>query len=137
MSYASAAALQEAVYTRLRADTDIASLLGDNIFDTVPAGALPDTYIALGPEEARDRSDVTGSGAEHRFVVAIVTQVAGFSAAKALAGLVERALTTTTITLGEGHLVGLWFDRATARRTGQAGRMRRIDLRFRARIDTN
>lgn len=135
MSYVSAASLQEAIYASLRGDTDIAAVVGDNIFDAVPAGDLPQTYILIGPEIVRDRSDSTGAGSEHRFDVSVVTETSGFGAAKALAGLVDTVLTNTPLVLGAGHLVGLWFDRATARRTGKAGRIRRIDLRFRARID--
>lgn len=135
MSYASAAALQEAVYQHLVADTEISSAVGLHIYDAIPSGELPRTYIALGPEDVRDRSDATGSGADHRFEVSIVTETTGFSAAKSLAALVENALATADLTLAEGRLVGLWFVRASARRTGRAGRIRRIDLRFRARVE--
>ena len=37
------------------------------------------------------------------------------------------------LTLAEGRLVGMWFDRAQARRL-DGGAVRRIDLRFRARV---
>lgn len=137
MSFAASAALQEAVYSELRGDAGISATVGNNIFDALPAGELPETYISIGPELVRDRSDVTGAGSEHSFEVAIVTQSSGFAAAKTLAGLVEARLTSATMALAQGRLVGLWFDRATARRSGKAGRIRRIDLRFRARIDNS
>ena len=44
------------------------------------------------------------------------------------------ALETAGITLDRGHLAGLWFLRARARRA-ENGAGRRVDMTFRARID--
>jgi hypothetical protein len=85
----------------------------------------------------RDRSDISGAGAEHRFIVSVVTDEAGFAAAKSVAAAVSDALADANLPLSRGRLVGLWFDRVTARRSGKAGRVRRIDLRFRARVEDN
>lgn len=134
MSYASAAALQAAVYQRLAADTAVATLSGGAIYDAVPPGPLPPTYLSLGPEDARDRSDKTGGGAEHDFTVSVVTDAAGFQTAKALAGAVSDALVGADLVLARGRVVDLWFLRARARRVGAADQ-RRIDLWFRARVD--
>jgi uncharacterized protein DUF3168 len=135
MSYGMAAALQSAVYQRLLADTGVGALVGAAIYDALPEGDLPATYVSLGPENVRDRSDKTGGGALHIFTVSVVTQTAGFSAAKAVATAIGDALADVDLTLSRGRLVGLWFERASARRTGKAGRIRRIDLRFRARVE--
>ena len=135
MSYGMAAALQSAVYQRLLADTSVSALVGVAIYDALPAGDLPTTYVSLGPENVSDRSDQTGGGALHRFTVSVVTETAGFGAAKAVAAAITDALTGVDLTLSRGRLVGLWFERASARRTGKAGRIRRIDLRFRARVE--
>jgi uncharacterized protein DUF3168 len=135
MSYGMAAALQSAVYQRLLADTGVGALVGAAIYDALPEGDLPATYVSLGPENVRDRSDKTGGGALHIFTVSVVTQTAGFSAAKAVATAISDALADVDLTLSRGRLVGLWFERASARRTGKAGRIRRIDLRFRARVE--
>ncbi len=135
MSYGMAAALQGAVYQHLLADATVAGLVGTAIYDALPAGDLAQTYIALGPEDVRDRSDKTGTGALHRFTISVVTEVAGFGAAKSVAAAVTDALVDADLTLARGRLVGLWFERATARRSGKAGRVRRIDLRFRARLE--
>lgn len=134
MSYGSAAALQAAVYQRLMADSAVDALVGSAIYDAVPPGTLPDTYVSLGPEDARDRSDKTGAGAEHDFTVSVVTDAAGFQAAKDIAGAVADALVGAELILARGRLVDLWFLRARARRVGAADQ-RRIDLRFRARVD--
>lgn len=130
-------ALQTAIYQRLAGDGAVAALVGDAIYDVVPTGALPEAYVTLGPEEVRDRSDSSGGGAEHRFVVSVLTGASGFVRGKQIAAAVGDALLNGGLTLSRGRLVGLWFERASARRTGRAGRIRRIDLRFRARVEDN
>lgn len=135
MSYGVAAALQAAVFQHLSGDAQVGALSGAAIYDAVPAGVLPQTYVTLGPEEVRDASDKAGTGAVHRFTVSVVSQAAGFGAAKTLAGAVCDALEGAALNLDRGHLVGLWFERASARRTGTGGAIRQIDLRFRARVE--
>jgi len=136
MSYASASALQTAIYQRLTVDAALTALVGTAIYDEVPPGPLPPTYVSLGPEDARDRSDKTGQGAEHDFTVSVVTDAAGFQTAKAIAGAVSEALVGAELILSRGSLTDLWFLRARARRVGAADQ-RRIDIWFRARVDTD
>ena len=135
MSYGVAAALQGAVYQHLLADAGVSALVGTAIYDALPQGDVPQTYVSLGPENVRDRSDKTGGGALHRFTVSVVTETAGFGAVKSVAAAISDALVGADLTLARGQLVGLWFERATARRSGKAGRVRRIDLSFRARVE--
>ena len=135
MSYGVSAALQAAVYQQLSANSDVVALSGGAIYDAVPAGAVPQTYVTLGPEDVREASDRSGGGAVHRFTVSVVSEVAGFGAAKTLAGAVCDALENASPALDRGRLVGLWFERARARRTGTGGAIRQIDLRFRARVE--
>ncbi|WP_299076114.1 DUF3168 domain-containing protein [uncultured Ruegeria sp.] len=137
MSYGVSAALQAAVYQQLSANSDVVRLSGGAIYDAVPAGAVPQTYVTLGPEDVREASDRSGAGAVHRFTVSVVSEVAGFGAAKTLAGAVCDALENAPLTLDRGRLVGLWFERASAKRTGTGGAVRQIDLRFRARVEDN
>jgi len=113
----------------------VAAQSGGAIYDAVPAGSIPQTYVTLGPEEVRDASDRTGAGAMHRFTVSVVSEASGFGAAKTLAGAVCDALEGAALILDRGRLVGLWFERASARRTGTGGAIRQIDLRFRARVE--
>ena len=129
MSYGSAAALQAAVFQRL-----VAALPGVAVHDALPAGAGLGTFILLGPEEVVDASDITGPGAEHRFVVSILSDATGFLQAKETAVAVSDTLVGAPLTLGRGRLVGLRFLKAQARRLDQ-GAARRIDLRFAARIE--
>ena len=133
MSYGAAAALQAAVYQRLMADTALDALVGSAIYDALPPGTALGTYVSLGPEVVRDASSQTERGAVHEFSVSVVTDAAGFQNAKAVAAAVSDALTGATLVLARGHLVGLWFLRARARRVEEAD-VRRIDLFFRARI---
>lgn len=133
MSYGAAAALQAAVYQRLMADTALDALVGSAIYDAVPPGTALGSYVSLGPDMVRDASSQTERGAVHEFSVSVVTDAAGFQNAKAVAAAVSDALTGATLVLARGHLVGLWFLRARARRVEEAD-VRRIDLFFRARI---
>jgi hypothetical protein len=134
LTYAISAALQAAVYQKLFADPALASVVGSGIYDVVPSGPVPDTYVTLGPEQVLDRSDKSGFGALHRFTVSVVTDAAGFSRAKIVGAAVCDALNDADLVLSRGRLVALRFDRATARRIG-TGSTRQIDLRFSARVE--
>lgn len=136
MSYGVSAALQEAVFQQLQGDAALAALVGSDIFDAAPPGAVPDIYVSLGPEDVRDASDKTGVGARHDFVVSVVSQAAGFRSAKDAAAAVSDALVGAALTLTRGQLVSLNFVRARAKRVQDAD-VRRIDLRFRARVQDN
>jgi Protein of unknown function (DUF3168) len=134
VSYGVSAALQSAVYQKLIADAELTGLVGNAIFDTVPPGTVPTTYVSLGPEDVRDKSDNTGMGALHFVTVSVVTDSAGFQTAKSVAAAVSDALVDADLTLTRGSLVYFRFDRATARRVG-TGETRRIDLNFQARVE--
>ena len=88
MTYAVSSALQSAVYQRLVSDSGVLALVGGAIYDALPSGTLPSIYVSLGPEKVRDISDQLVSAAEHEFIVSVVTDQTGFSAAKAAAGAV-------------------------------------------------
>lgn len=134
MSYAVAAALQSAVFARLTQDAALSGLVAGAVYDALPPGPLPPLYVALGPEVVRDRSDQTGAGAEHDFTVSVVTDAAGFIAAKAAAVAVSDALVDAPLALSRGRLVGLTFLRAAAARVA-GGTRRQINLSFRARVE--
>jgi hypothetical protein len=134
MSYGVAAALQEAVYQHLLNDPVLTGLVGTDIFDAAPPGTVPTTYVSLGPEEVRERGDGTALGAVHEFTVSVVTSAAGFKGAKEVAAAVSDALVGADLVLARGRLVYLNFLRATARRVQDAD-IRRIDLRFAARVE--
>lgn len=133
MSYAVSAALQAAVYGALQADAALEALVGEAIYDALPAGSAPPLYVALGPEQVKDASDGTGAGAWHDLTVSVVTEAAGFHGAKAAAAAVSDVLHGAALTLTRGRLVGLWFRKAKAGRA--SGGLRRIDLSFRARVE--
>ena len=108
--------------------------MGTAIYDAVPSGSLPPMYVTLGAGEARDQSDVSGGGASHSLIVSVVTDSAGFHAAKEVAAAISDALVDAPLTLTRGQLVNLKFFKAQARREGTGG-IRRVDLTFRARVD--
>ncbi len=134
MSYAMSAALQQAVYAELVADGDLNGAVGSAIFDATPSGSVPSLYVSLGPEQVRIDDDKTGSGAEHVFVVSVVTETPGFASAKVAAGFVCDALHETPLTLSRGRLVSLRFRSARAAKIDK-GTGRKIDLIFRARVE--
>ncbi|MGH1356063.1 MAG: DUF3168 domain-containing protein [Thalassovita sp.] len=136
MSYAMSAALQGAVFQHLIADATLSGLVGANVFDAVPSGVVPDTYVSLGPELVRDRSDKSNAGAEHEFTVTVYTTEAGFEAAKEVAAAICDALVDADLILSRGHLIALNFFKAQAVRD-RKGQGRRIDLKFRARVEDN
>ncbi|MCR9274492.1 MULTISPECIES: DUF3168 domain-containing protein [Mameliella] len=133
MSYAVASALQASVFTRLQGDAALSALVGADIYDALPTGNLPPIYVALGPETARDAGDQSGSGAWHRFVVSVVTSKSGFQTAKDAAAAISDALHGADLMLARGRLVGLWFEKAKAKRESRG--LRCIDLTFRARVE--
>lgn len=133
MSYGVALALQQAVYQALQADPALGGLVGAAIYDAVPPGIVSGTYVSLGPEDVREASDKTGHGALHEITVSVVTDAAGFSAAKQVATAVSDVLVDAALPLARGALVYLNFHRARARRVQDAD-VRRIDLKFRARV---
>ncbi|MCA0202828.1 MAG: DUF3168 domain-containing protein [Proteobacteria bacterium] len=134
MSYQATAALQAALYALLTADMPLAALLPGGIFDAPPPGTPQGTYGVIGEEEAIDRSDVTGAGAEHRVLVQVVSDAAGFATAKAAAARIAEILPGAQPALAPGRVVAIWFHQAQARRA-EGNTVRRIDLRFRVRIE--
>lgn len=131
MSYAAAAALQAAIYGALSAAPGLA---GVSIVDAMPPGAMPGTFVLIGPEVAVDQSDGSGAGAEHRFTISVISDAEGFLTAKSLAVAASAAVLGGGMTLATGHLVSINFQRAVARRLDQ-GTARRIDMAFRARVE--
>ena len=51
MSYGAAAALQAAIYQCLTADSALDALVNGAIYDSVPPGIVPGTYVSIGPED--------------------------------------------------------------------------------------
>lgn len=133
MSFALSGPLQAAVFGALSADTELAALVGSNIYDAVPSGTLPVTYVRLGSETATDASDISGTGALHRITVSVITTEPGFAGAKQVAGAISDVLHNADLALSRGQLVGLRFERANAERT-DVGAARQIDMRFAARV---
>lgn len=134
MSYAAAAALQRALFARLTESGIPAAMAGIPVVDAQTGGALPDTYIALGPEKVRDASTKTSRGADHRVTITVTSATGGFQQVKQIAGGVCEQLESVMPPLETGQLCALDFVRAQATR-GPSGATRRIDLTFRAIID--
>ncbi|KAA2317411.1 DUF3168 domain-containing protein [Pseudooceanicola sediminis] len=133
MSYAVSAALQAAIFQQLSSDAALVALVGANIFDAPPTGTPPATYVSLGEERVSDRSDMTGAGALHDLTVSVITEEDGFQVAKSVAAVISDSLAQPLPALTRGVVVSLNFLKARARRDGN-GTLRRIDMKFRARV---
>ncbi len=134
MSYAMSGALQAAIYARLTQSAAVAALVGGDVYDALPTGTLPETYVSIGREQVSDASDQSGNGALHRLDISVITTQPGFAGAKQVAGAISDALHDADLTLARGNLVFLRFERAQARRVASSS-AREILLRFRARVD--
>lgn len=130
MSYGVATALQEAVFTSLSGDVSVTV----PVYDALPAGVLPETYVILGTEEVTTMGDSVGAGAQHDFTVSVVSRAPGFATAKGVGVAISDLLLGASLSLSRGSLAGLWLRKATARRLN-GGTTRQIDLRFRALTD--
>lgn len=131
MSYAAAAALQAGLYAVLSTDPRLA---GVSVVDALPKGGSSGTFVLIGPEDARDASDQTGPGAEHRVQISVISSATGFLEAKTAAALISDILVDATPAIARGRVVGISFQKAMAKRLDE-GDVRRIDLTFRARIE--
>lgn len=134
MSYGSAGAVQAAIYGVLAGDAGLAGLVPGGVFDAPPPGTPQGTYVVIGEEDVIDRSDISGPGAEHRITVQVVSNAAGFATAKAAAARVSDLLSGAQPMLTTGRVVAIWFHQAQARKA-EGGALRRIDLRFRVRVE--
>ena len=126
--------LQRGVFETLTADAALAAIVGTEIYDGRPPGVVPDLFVALGPEDVRDRSDKTTRGAEHRFEVSVFSSRDGFADAKAAAAAISDALNEARPGLTRGQVISMTFQRARARRL-RAGQSRAIEMTFRAIVE--
>lgn len=132
MSYAMTAALQSAVYTALSSDLTLMEAVGGSVYDSAPEGRVPDLFVALGTEQARNRSDATVSGALHDLAVTVISDAPGFLSAKQAAARISDILNEADLALDRGRLVRIRFVRALARlRSGR----REIEIWFRAFVE--
>lgn len=134
MTYAVSHALQQGVYLALTGDAVLTGLVGGNVFDAPPSGAIPDLYVMLGDEQARDRSSGSAGAALHDLDVRVVSSSAGFAGAKQVAAAVCDAVIGADIVLARGHLASLSFRAARAVREGSP-EQRQIRLKFRAFVE--
>lgn len=133
MSYTLSADFQKTIYQILANDDALRAHVGDAIYDVVPAGQQATAYVSLGPEDVRDWSDKTGSGARYDFTISVLSDRSGFHKAKTIASAVADALIDADGDLDRGKLVAIMFRRARAIRV-EDGQMHRIDLSFRALV---
>jgi hypothetical protein len=131
MSASPAIALRRAALARLAADARLTTLLGAaKIFDEAPrANGAP--YALFAEWQMRDWSTGDGRGAEHFFVVAVISTERGTREAIKISQRVVELLDEAALTLEDHALIDLRFQTMETRRE-QNGRFARANLRFRA-----
>jgi hypothetical protein len=138
VTYALSWPLQKAVYERLSADPAVAAIAPGRIFDAPPPLAGPaeeePLHAIIGDESVRDWSSAERGGAAHVLGVSVFAAERSFAEAKRLAGAISEALTRGGLAPERGRVVSLAFLSARTRREAK-GRVRRIDLRFRALVE--
>lgn len=96
--------LQGAIVARLEADPVVAALVGDRVFDRVPAGtSYP--YVSMGPSDALSDDVDCINGFDITFQVDAWSDAVGFPEVRRVADAVRRALLATDLSLTENALV--------------------------------
>ena len=125
--------LQTAIYERLSSDAALSNIVGNHVYDAMPAGPVPDLYVLLGEETVKDASDASGAGSVHDFVISVMSTADSFLILKEAGAAIWAALDGSDLVPNRGRLVGLWFRASSAKRSS-AGQ-RKINLKFRARLE--
>ncbi len=136
MSYALAAALQEAVFAALADSAEVAAEVGGRIYDAPPhadgPAAGPGVYVTLGDERVEAFGAEGLRGAVHEIEISVHGGAEGYAAVKRAAAAVAAALEAPPAP-SVGRVATADFTGARARRTKDGGR--RVDLRFRYRVE--
>lgn len=96
--------LQGAIVARLMADPAVTSLVGNRVFDNVPAG-VSYPYVSMGPSDALSDDVDCITGFDITFQVDAWSDAVGFPEVWRVADAVRRALLASDLSLTENALV--------------------------------
>jgi len=101
-------ALQLALLTKLRANTDLVALLGNppRVYDVAPADPVY-PYVSLGRSETRPWGGLDAEGLEHVLGLTVVSVFGGSEEAKAVMALVRLSLHGAALSLDGHRLINL------------------------------
>jgi len=101
-------ALQLALLTKLRANTDLVALLGNppRVYDEAPADPVY-PYVSLGRSETRPWGGLDAEGLEHVLGLTVVSVFGGSEEAKAVMALVRLSLHGAALSLDGHRLINL------------------------------
>lgn len=120
MTISAGFALQQAVFTALKADQALLSLLGDvRIYDAVPPHPVF-PYVTVGPHILRDFSTGDSFGREHTLTITAFSRKPGFREVYGLADAVTAALIAAPLSLTGHSLILFRFDNSDVRREANA-----------------
>lgn len=131
MSASPVLALRVALRAALVGDAALVAMLGgQKVYDDAPNDAAP-PYVLFADTQSRDWSSDLSRGAEHFFVLSVVSTHRGVAEALSIADRLVALLDEAALTLQDHRLVDLRVLAMETRRE-QQGRFARVDLRFRA-----
>jgi len=113
---ASAAALRAALFTALKNDTPLASLLGGARVYDEPSREAAFPYVTLGEATVADGSTSTEGGDEHGLTLHVWSRHGGHREAHEIAGAVLEALADAPLAADGHRLANLRFVTADVRR---------------------
>ena len=101
-------ALQQALLTQLKANADLALLLGNplRVYDEPPADIVY-PYVSLGRSETRPWGGLDGERLEHVLSLTVVSVFGGSEEAKAVMALVRLSLHGAALSLDGHRLINL------------------------------
>lgn len=135
MSLSPAVALRKAMLSRLSGNAAlVAALGGAKFYDEAPRGAEP-PYVLFVETQIRDWSASEAQGAEHLFVLAVISAQRGAREALDIAQRLVDLLDEAPLILQDHHLVDLRHIASETKREHN-GRFARVNLRFRATTET-
>lgn len=96
--------LQGLIVTTLKADTAVAALVADRVYDTVPKNtAFP--YISMGPVDSTENDAECITGLDVYVQIDVWSQAVGMPECKAIIDAVRRALHDADLSLSQNALV--------------------------------
>jgi hypothetical protein len=129
----SAADLQKAIFTALRADAALAAMVGERILDQAPANvAFP--YITFGRTAVYDWSTATESGTEHLFTLHVWSKGKGKKEALEIMQLAGASLHDNALELDGNSLVNLRLEFSEVRYDERSEAHHGV-MRFRAVVE--
>lgn len=132
--------LQDAIVKRLKADATMTSLVGNRVYDRVPAGPNGITaefpYVSWGPEQEVPEYADCIDAAEIFVTLNVWSRAVGYAEAKKISAAIRASLHDAELTLTDNGFVYLEYDGRRLLRAAD-GETSQAVVTFRAGIEQN